>query len=163
MSNSKETEKKPKEKKPAAKKTASPAKKTTPAARKTAASGTQKKKTQATKKTTQSKTSASAGWQEKKAQIRQRNKEPKTIAERKAYREHGPIRRFFMKYTAALDLIAVPFFVFSLLCLYSVASNNERPAAAWCANFSKSAFGGISYLFYFWVMAFCIRIWLRNL
>ena len=147
----------PKEKKP--KTSAASAGKKTAAAKNTSA----KKKTgTSAAKTGAKKTPASAGWREKKEQLRQRSKEPKTIAERKAYREQGPVRRFLTKHNGIFDMIAVPFFAFAGLCLYSLASGNERPAAVWCGNFSRYLFGAISYLFYFWVMAFCVRIWLRN-
>ena len=121
-----------------------------------------KKKTNTTAKTP-SKTPASAGWREKKAGIRQREREPKTLAERKAWREMGPIRRFLAANNGFLDLAAIPVFAFAMLCLYSLASGNDRPAAIWCAAFSRKYFGAISYLLYFWVGAFFIRFWMRNL
>ncbi len=131
-------------------------------ARKTTAAP--KKKTAASgKKSEPKKTTASAGWKEKKAQIRQRSKEPKTIAERKALSEKGPIRRFFEKHNGLMDMAAVLVFAFAGLCLYSMASGNERPAAVWCTNFSLHLFGRIGYLFYFLVIVFCIRVWLRNI
>ena len=124
-----------------------------------------KKSTAVKKKTTTktpARTTASAGWREKKAGIKQREREPKTIAERKAWQEMGPIRRFLAANNGFLDLAAVPVFAFAMLCLYSLASGNDRPAAIWCAQFSKKYFGGISYLMYFWAGAFFIRFWLRN-
>ncbi len=116
-----------------------------------------KKKTKTTKPTT-----AASGWREKKADIKQREREPKTLAERKAYHEMGPIRRFLARNNGFLDLAAVPVFAFTMLCLYSLASGNDRPAAVWCAAFSRKFFGGISYLLYFWIGAFFVRFWLRN-
>ncbi|MBR6090701.1 MAG: hypothetical protein IKP86_12260, partial [Anaerolineaceae bacterium] len=80
---------------------------------------------------------ASDGWREKKARLNEQRKEPKTLAERKALQEKGPIRRFLMNHPIALDLFAVPFFTFSILCIYSIASKNERPAAVWCVNMSN--------------------------
>ena len=121
-----------------------------------------KKTTASAKKSEPKKIPASAGWKEKKAEIRKRSKEPKTIAERKAYSEKGPIRRFFEAHNGLLDMAAVLLFAFTGLCLYSMASRNERPAAVWCAGFSMHLFGVIGYLFYFLVIAFCIRVWLRN-
>ncbi len=136
-------------------------------ARKTAASSkktnTAPKKTKQTKNTRPAKTAASAGWKEKKAEIRQRSKGPKTIAEQKAYRTKGPIARFLSANNGLLDMAAVPVFAFSVLCLYSLASGNERPAAVWCANMSRYLFGAISFLFYFWLAALCVRFWMRNI
>ncbi len=120
------------------------------------------KKPKQTKKTQPARTSASAGWKEKKAQIRQRSKGPKTIAEQKAYREKGPIARFLSANNGIFDMLAVPVFAFAVLCLYSLASGNERPAAVWCAGISRYLFGAISFLFYFWLAALCVRFWLRN-
>ncbi|MBQ6598327.1 MAG: DNA translocase FtsK 4TM domain-containing protein, partial [Lentisphaeria bacterium] len=136
--------------------------------RKTAASTKKKaaaapKKTKQTKKTQPARTSASAGWKEKKAEIRQRSKGPRTIAEQKAYREKGPIARFLSANNGFLDMGAVLFFAFAVLCLYSLASGNERPAAVWCANMSRYLFGAISFLFYFWLAAIIVRFWMRNI
>ena len=137
-------------------------------ARKTAASTKKKadtaaKKTKQTKNTRPAKTPASAGWKEKKAEIRQRSKGPRTIAEQKARREKGPIARFLSANNGLFDMAAVLVFAFALLCLYSLASGNERPAAVWCANISRYLFGAIGFLFYFWLAALCVRFWMRNI
>ena len=88
-------------------------------ARAAAAASAKKKKEAAEKKTKQSRTPASAGWKEKKAQINKRAKEPKTLAERKAYRENGPIKRFFMSKVGFLDMFAVLPFAFSILSAFT--------------------------------------------
>ena len=124
---------------------------------------TEKKTAKPAKKTAQKKTTASAGWKEKKAQIRDREKSPKTLAERKAISEMGPIRRFLTKYNGLIDLLLVPFFAFSLLCMYSIASGNDKDAAVWCVNMSNRLFGAICFLFYAWVVVFCIRYWMKNI
>ncbi len=127
-------------------------------------SAAQKKTSAAKKKTkTPAKTTAASGWREKKAGIKQREREPKTLAERKAYREKGPIRRFLTKHSGLLDMAAILVFAFAVLCLYSMASGNDRPAAVWMTNFSRKTFGAISYLLYFWIAAFLIRFWMRNI
>ena len=131
--------------------------------KKTSAKNTSaKKSTKSEKKSTQKQIPASAGWKEKKAQIRQREKGPQTLAEKKAYHEQGPIRRFFEKYNIVFDLILAGFFVFSILCLYSIASGTDREAAVWCVNLSEKLFGAISFLFYVWLAVFCVRYWFKN-
>ncbi len=157
-----ETKKTPKETKAKTNKSNSAAKKTNikpSAAKKTAV----KKTSKAEKKGTEKKTSASAGWKEKKAQIRERDKGPKTLAERKAVSGMGPIRRFLTRYNGFIDMALVPFFAFSLLCLYSIASGNDKEAAVWCVNMSNLLFGAISFLFYAWIVVFCIRYWMKNI
>ncbi len=157
-----ETLKTPKETKAKTTKSTSAAKKTSTnssAAKKT----TVKKTAKPAKKTAQKKTAVSAGWKEKKAQIRDREKGPKTLAERKAISEMGPIRRFLAKYNGLIDLLLVPFFAFSLLCIYSIASGNDKEAAVWCVNMSNRIFGAICFLFYAWVVVFCIRYWMKNI
>ena len=162
MENIDEKKTKPKEKKAKAEKSTTAARKTT--TKSTAAKKTTVKKTVKTeKKPKQTQTAASAGWKEKKAQIRERDKGPKTLAEKRANSEKGPIRRFFTKYNVIIDMLLVPLFAFSLLCLYSIASGNERPAAVWCVNMSNRLFGAISFLLYTWIAVFCIRYWMRNI
>ena len=157
-----ETKKTPKEKKAKTTKTTSSAKKTT--AKSTAVKKTSAKKpAKSEKKTQQKRTAASAGWKDKKALIKEREKGPKTLAEKKAYEEKGPIGRFLMKHNGIFDFVLVPVFAFALLCLYSIASGNDREAAVWCVNMSNRLFGAISFLFYAWVVVFCIRFWLRNI
>ena len=142
--------------------------KTSSAAKKSSAKGSIKKSApvkktvKAEKKPKQSVPSAASAWKGKKAQVKEREKAPKTIAERKAYEERGPIRRFLTKYNGFWDMLAVPFFTFSILCLYSIASKNERDAAVWCVNTSKQLFGAISPIFYSLIAIFCARFWLRN-
>lgn len=162
MTDTNETKKTPKTTRAKTTKTTSTVKKTT--AKTTAAKKTEGSKSAKTeKKPKQKQSSASNGWKEKKAQIREREKGPKTLAEKKAYTEKGPISRFFTKYSGLIDLFLVPFFAFAILCLYSIASGNERPAAVWCVDMSKKLFGAICFLFYVWVAVFCIRYWLRNI
>ena len=161
MEKTEETKNKTKETKPKTGKTTSAAKKST-------VKGTVKKSTpakksvKAEKKPKQSVSSAAAAWKEKKAQLREKEKEPKTIAERKAYQEKGPIRRFLTKYNGFWDMVAVPFFTFSILCIYSIASKNERGAAVWCVNMSRHLFGAISPILYSLIAVYCVRLWLRN-
>ena len=162
MAEKEETKKTPKEKKAKTEKSTTAAKKTT--TKSTAAKKTTVKKTTKTeKKSMQTQTPASAGWKEKRAQIRERDKGPKTLAEKRAISEKGPIIRFFTKYNVIIDMLLVPLFAFSLLCLYSIASGNERPAAVWCVNMSNRLFGAISFLLYVWIVVFCVRYWLRNI
>lgn len=142
--------------------------KDTAAAKKTPAKGSSaktsaaRKSVKTEKKPKQAHLTASSGWKEKKAQIRERGRAPKTLAEQKAQQEKGPISRFLKKHSSVLDLAVVPFFTFSILCLYSIASKNERPAAVWCVNMSNRLFGAICPVLYFLITAFCVRFWLRN-
>ncbi|MBQ6504575.1 MAG: hypothetical protein IJI57_11750 [Flexilinea sp.] len=148
------SEKKSAVKKESAKKTST----TAAAAKKPAKTEKKAKQPKQTKPLT-----ASDGWKEKKAQIKERGKQPKTLAERRAYEDKGPIRLFFMKHKGIWDFLLVPFFTFALLCLYSIASGNDRPAAVWSVEMSRHLFGAISFLFYVWVVVFCVRFWMRNI
>lgn len=171
MAKTEETKKTPKETKAKTNKTTAAEKKTAvkkESAKKTSTAAAAAKKTAKTeKKPKQQKQpkplTASDGWKEKKAQIKERGKQPKTLAERKAYEDKGPIRLFFMKHKGIWDFLLVPFFTFALLCLYSIASGNDRPAAVWSVEMSRHLFGAISFLFYVWVVVFCIRFWMRNI
>ena len=171
MAKTEETKKTPKETKAKTNKTTASEKKTAvkkePAKKTSTASAAAKKPAKTEKKPKQQKQpkplTASDGWKEKKAQIKERGKQPKTLAERKAYEDKGPIRLFFMKHKGIWDFLLVPFFTFALLCLYSIASGNDRPAAVWSVEMSRHLFGAISFLFYVWVVVFCIRFWMRNI
>ena len=161
MGKTEETKKTPKETKAKTTKKSTEPKKNaqkTSAVKKTTA----KKNVKTEKKPKQTATAASTGWKEKKAQIREREKGPKTLAEKKAYSEKGAIGRFFTKYNGLIDMVLVLFCAFALLCLYSIASKNERDAAVWCVNMSATVFGAIGFLFYVWVVIFCVRYWAHN-
>ena len=143
----KASEKKSVQKKPAEKK---------PAVKKPAAAKKPEKKQKNTTIT------ASDAWKEKKTLIRERSKEPKTLAERRAREDIGPFRLFLRKYSFLWNFFLVPFFTFALLCLYTIATGNDRPAAVWCVEMSRHLFGAICFLFYVWVAVFCIRFWMKN-
>ena len=170
MAKTEETKKTPKETKAKTNKTTASEKKTAvkkAPVKKTSAAAAVKKPAKTEKKAKQGKQTkpltAADGWKEKKAQIRERSKEPKTLAERKALEDKGPIRLFLMKQRWIWNFLLVPFFIFALLCLYTIASGNDRPAAVWCVEMSRHLFGAICFLFYVWVAAFCIRFWMRNI
>ena len=171
MAKTEETKKEPKETKAKTNKNTASEKKTAvkkESAKKTSTTAAAAKKPAKTeKKAKQPKQTkpltASDGWKEKKAQIKERGKQPKTLAERRAYEDKGPIRLFFMKHKGIWDFLLVPFFTFALLCLYSIASGNDRPAAVWSVEMSRHLFGAISFLFYVWVVVFCVRFWMRNI
>ena len=174
MAKTEETKKTPKETKAKTKKTEETAKK--PAAKKAAEKKSVQKKTaekkpavkkpaaakKPEKKQKNTTITASDAWKEKKTLIRERSREPKTLAERRAREDIGPFRLFLRKYSFLWNFFLVPFFTFALLCLYTIATGNDRPAAVWCVEMSRYLFGAICFLFYVWVAVFCIRFWMKN-
>lgn len=132
--------------------------------RKTAAEEAAKKKkaAEAEKAARMKKSAETAARNEKLAGMRERRKTPLSVAEQKALREKSPIQRFFEKHSIIFDIAAVPPGSLALLIIISLSIESDRPAAKWCVNFSKNLFGAAGILFFILLLAFCVRLWLRN-
>lgn len=132
--------------------------------RKAAAEAAAKKKKAAEveKAARMKKSAQTAARNEKLAGMRERQKTPKSVAEQKALREKTPLQRFFETHSNIPDLAVVPFASFSLVVIISLCIESDRPAARWCVNFSKDLFGAAGILFFSLLLAFCLRLWLRN-